>query len=449
MTKNKTGAKSKTIKVDYLARVEGEGALYIRYDDGGVHDVQLKIFEPPRFFEAFMRGRDYLEAPDITARICGICPVAYQMSALHAMEDALGLAPTPELRALRRLIYCGEWVESHMLHVAMLHAPDFLGYESAVAMARDHPQVVRNGLEIKKAGNAIVRLLGGREIHPINVRVGGFYRVPGAGELQPLREQLLKARDLAVETVRWTASLPFPKFERTAENQYEFVALSHPHEYPMNEGRIASTRGLDIPARDYEQHFREEQVEYTNALHCVLNGRGAYMVGPMARFNLNYDRLSPLVRQVAEEIGFSPFCANPFQSIVVRSLEVLYAFDEALRIIDGYQRPREPYLDTAPRASTGCAATEAPRGLLYHRYSIDDNGKITDARIVPPTSQNQKTIETDLRLMLPQYLHLPAEKLQAQCEQAIRNYDPCISCSTHFLQLHLERGGQKGRREGR
>lgn len=433
-------AKSKTIKVDYLARVEGEGALYIRYDDGGVHEVKLKIFEPPRFFEAFLRGRDYLEAPDITARICGICPIAYQMSALHAMEDALGLAPTPELRALRRLIYCGEWVESHTLHIAMLHAPDFLGYPSAVAMAKDHPQIVQNGLQIKKAGNEIVRLLGGREIHPINVRVGGFYRAPTAGELKPLREQLLLARDMAAEMVRWAASLPFPKFERAAEDQYEFVALSNPHEYPMNKGRIASTRGLDIPVSEYDSHFREEQVEYTNALHSRLVERGAYFVGPMARYNLNYDRLSPLVRQVAEDIGFPPFCANPFQSIVVRSLEVLYAFDEALRIIDGYRQPEQPYLNTEPRVSTGCAATEAPRGLLYHRYSIDERGKITDAKIVPPTSQNQKTIEEDLRLMLPKFLHLPEKKLQAQCEQAVRNYDPCISCSTHFLKLHLERG---------
>ncbi len=437
-------AKSKTIKVDYLTRVEGEGALYIRYDDGGVHEVKLKIFEPPRFFEAFMRGRDYLEAPDITARICGICPIAYQMSALHAMEDALGLVPPPELHALRRLIYCGEWIESHTLHITMLHAPDFLGYPSAVAMSKDHPKIVQDGLQIKKAGNAIVRLLGGREIHPINVRVGGFYWVPTAGELRSLREQLLRARDMAAETVRWAASLPFPKFERSAEDQYEFVALSNLREYPMNRGRIASSRGLDIPVREYDSHFREEHVEYTNALQSVLVERGAYFVGPMARYNLNYDRLSPLVRQVAEDIGFPPFCANPFQSIVVRSLEVLYAFDEALRIIDDYRQPGEPYLNTEPRVSTGYAATEAPRGLLYHRYSIDERGKITDAKIVPPTSQNQKTIEDDLRHMLPKFLHLPEDKLQVQCEQAVRNYDPCISCSTHFLQLHLDHSRREG-----
>ena len=437
-------SKRKTIKVDYLARVEGEGALYVRYDDAGVHEVNLKIFEPPRFFEGFMRGRDYLEAPDITARICGICPVAYQMSALHAMEDALGIVPTPQLRALRRLIYCGEWIESHALHIYMLHAPDFLGYPSAVAMARDHPQLVKSGLELKKAGNALVRLLGGREVHPINVRVGGFYRVPGKRELNAMREQLSQARDLAIEGARWASGLPFPRFERDSDQQYEFVGLTNPDEYPMNEGRIGSTRGLDISADEFDEHFTEEHVAYTNALHCRLNARGAYLVGPMARYNLNYASLPALVQQVAEDIGFPPFCANPFQSIVVRSLEVLFAFDEALRILDSYEPPTSPYLDTEPREGTGCAATEAPRGLLFHRYSIDGQGKITDAKIVPPTSQNQKTIEDDLRLMIPKYLHLPDERLTHQCEQAIRNYDPCISCATHFLQVHKVTAGEEG-----
>lgn len=439
---SKPMSQSKTIKVDYLARVEGEGALYIRYDDGGVHDVKLKIFEPPRFFEAFLRGRDFMEAPDITARICGICPVAYQMSALHAMEDALGLAPTPELRTLRRLIYCGEWIESHVLHIYMLHAPDFLGYNSAVEMARDHAQVVQDGLQIKKAGNAIVRLLGGREVHPINIRVGGFYRLPEVQQLVELRDQLQAARNLATKMVHWAASLPTPRFERSDAERYEFVALTHPDEYPMNEGRITSTHGLDISAREYDQYFREEQVPHTNALHSYLRARGPYMVGPMARYNLNYTRLSPLTRQVAEAAGFPPYCANPFQSIVVRSLEVLHAFDEAIDIIDHYRAPQAPYLETEVRAATGYAATEAPRGLLYHRYSLDDKGKITDAKIVPPTSQNQKTIEDDLRQLLPKYLHLPEDELQAQCEQAIRNYDPCISCATHFLKLHLDKLGR-------
>jgi len=200
----------KKIKVDYLARVEGEGALHVTLKDGAVRDVELRIFEPPRFFEAFLRGRAFGEAPDITARICGICPVAYQMSAVHAMEDALGVAVDGPLRALRRLLYCGEWIESHGLHIYLLHAPDFLGYESAIAMARDHQAEVERGLQLKKVGNEIVQLVGGREIHPINVRVGGFYRTPARRELAPLAERLKWARDAALETVRWVAGFEFP-----------------------------------------------------------------------------------------------------------------------------------------------------------------------------------------------------------------------------------------------
>jgi sulfhydrogenase subunit alpha len=427
--------KSKTIKVDYLTRVEGEGALYVKINGDRVTDVKLKIFEPPRFFEALLRGRMYSEAPDITARICGICPVAYQMSAVHAMEDALGVVVDWQLRQLRRLLYCGEWIESHTLHIYMLHAPDFLGYPDAMHMAQDYPDIVKRGLHMKKAGNAIVAFLGGREIHPINVRVGGFYKVPSKQEFGQLAEQLKWGRDAALETVRWTAQLPFPGFEQN----YEFVALRHPAEYPFNEGRLVSNKGLDITAQAYDTHFVEEHVPYSNALHSVLKERGAYFVGPLARYNLNFDQLSPLAQEAARAAGLGPTCRNPFQSILVRSVEVLYAFDEALRIIEGYERPDKPAVELHPRASVGYAITEAPRGILYHRYRLNDEGLILDAKIVPPTSQNQKTIENDLWQYVAQAIDLPVEQLTWQCEQAIRNYDPCISCATHFLRLHIER----------
>lgn len=427
--------KSKTIKVDYLARVEGEGALYVRIKDGVVEDVKLKIFEPPRFFEAFLRGRHYDEVPDITARICGICPIAYQMSAVHAMEDAFEVKVEGQLRALRRLIYCGEWIESHALHIFMLHAPDFLGYEDAIQMAKDHREIVERGLRLKKTGNQIVSLLGGREIHPINVRVGGFYKVPDKRDFSDLREKLERGRDEAIENVRWAAQLSFPDFE----HDYEFVALRHADEYPFNEGQIVSNKGLEISARAFDEHFIEEHVSHSNALHCVLKGRGAYMVGPLARYNLNFDRLSPLAQETAREVGLTEVCRNPFQSIIIRSLEMLYAFDEALRIIDQYEKPDSPALEVQPRAATGYACTEAPRGMLYHRYRVDDGGIILDAGIVPPTSQNQKTIEGDLRQFVTGRIEMPADQLTHQCEQTIRNYDPCISCATHFLKLHMER----------
>ena len=427
--------KTKTLKVDYLTRVEGEGGLYVKMKGSEVVDVKLKIFEPPRFFEAFLRGRNFSEAPDITARICGICPVAYQMSAVHAMENAMGAKVDGPLRALRRLLYCGEWIESHTLHVYMLHAPDFLGYPDVIQMAKDYPDAVKRGLRLKKAGNEIVAVIGGREIHPVNVRVGGFYKAPSKRDLEPLAEKLKWARDAARETVRWVAGLPFPDFEQ----DYLFVALRHPEEYPFNEGRLVSNRGLDISIDHYEENFVEEQVQHSNALHCALKKQGAYFVGPLARYNLNFDRLSPLAQEAAREAGLGPACRNPFQSIIVRSVEILYACDEALRIIDHYEAPNPPAVDIQPRASTGCGCTEAPRGILYHRYRLSDQGLILDAKIVPPTSQNQKTIEQDLWNFIPKYLDLPQEKLVWQCEQAIRNYDPCISCATHFLKVEVDR----------
>jgi coenzyme F420-reducing hydrogenase alpha subunit len=427
--------KTKTIKVDYLARVEGEGALLIKLKKAEVADVKLKIFEPPRFFEAFLRGRKYDEAPDITARICGICPIAYQMSAVHAMENAVGVTIDGPIRALRRLIYCGEWIESHALHVYMLHAPDFLGYEDAIRMAKDYPEVVQRGLQLKKTGNDIMTFLGGREIHPINVRVGGFYKVPTARELQPFVDRLKWARDAALETVRWVATLPFPEFEQ----DYEFVALQHPSEYPLNEGRLVSNKGLNIEVADYDNHFAEEHVQYSNALHSVIKKRGAYFVGPLARYNLNFDKLSPIAQEAAREVGLETTCNNPFKSIVVRSIETLYACDEALRIISQYEMPERPAVKIEPRQATGFGCTEAPRGILYHRYRIDDDGIILNAKIVPPTSQNQKRIEDDLKQFVPKYVNLPEDKLRAYCEQAIRNYDPCISCATHFLKIDIQR----------
>ena len=429
--------RTKTIRVDALARVEGEGALYVRIAGGAVRDVRLSIYEPPRFFEAFLRGRSYAEAPDITARICGICPVAYQMSACHAMEDAFDVAVGGQLRALRRLIYCGEWIESHTLHVYMLHAPDFLGYAGAVEMAREHEEIVRRGLQLKKVGNDIIDLVGGRSVHPINVRVGGFYRVPTVAELKALVDRLRWAREAALETVRWVAAFAFPDFEQP----YEFVALRHPEEYPFNEGRLVSSGGLDIAAGEFDDNVEELQVEHSNALHATLKGRGSYFVGPLARYNLNFEQLRPIARQAAREAGLGPTCRNPFKSIIVRAVEVVHACDEALRIIEEYEPPPEPAAPVRPRAATGYGCTEAPRGSLYHRYTLAEDGTILDAKIVPPTSQNQATIEADLRRFVGERIDVPKPDLTWQCEQAIRNYDPCISCATHFLTLDIDREG--------
>ena len=426
---------TRTIKADLLARVEGEGALLVKLKGDRVTDVKLKIFEPPRLFEAFLRGRHFSEVPDFVARICGICPVAYQMSAVHAIERALGVQTDPAIRMLRRLFYCGEWIESHALHIFMLHTPDFLGYPDVIRMARDYREVVEQALRLKKIGNGIVTLMGGREIHPVSVAVGGFYRVPPKSELRPLLEDLKWALDASLQSVRLVAGFEFPDFEQP----YEFVALSHPDEYPFNEGRLVSNKGLDIDVAEYEEHFVEQHVKHSNALHSVLRARGSYMVGPLARFNLNFARLPEVAQQAARDAMLSVPCNNPFRSIIVRAVELVFACAEAIRIIEAYEPPAAPRATVSTQAGLGCAATEAPRGLLYHRYRIDDQGLVQFAKIVPPTSQNQKRIEEDLQHFVPQLASRPTDELTWKCEQAVRNYDPCISCATHFLRPQIER----------
>jgi sulfhydrogenase subunit alpha len=427
----------RTIRTDYLARVEGEGAMYVRLDGRDVVDVKLRIYEPPRFFEAMLRGRAFTEAPDITSRICGICPIAYQMSAVRAMEDACGVAiDEGPIRDLRRLIYCGEWIESHALHVYMLHAPDFLGYAGAVEMARDHREVVEQALALKKAGNSLVAVVGGREVHPINLRVGGFYRAPTRRELATLVEPLQRGLEIALATVAWTATLDFPDIERAPE----LVALSEPGRYPIDLGRIVSDRGLDIEPPAFDDHFVEEHVEHSNALHARVRMRGSYLTGPLARYSLASESLLPIAREAASAAGLGAVCRNPFRSITVRAVELVQACAEALAIIAAYAEPDAPAVEVMPRRGVGHGATEAPRGMLYHRYAIDEDGTILEAAIIPPTSQNQLAIEEDLRTVVEAHVDLPDDELRLRCEQAIRNHDPCISCATHFLELEVDRG---------
>jgi len=430
-------ATTRTITVKAMARVEGEGGLTIRFRDGVPESVELRIFEAPRFYEAFLRGRSAVEAPDITARICGICPVAYQMSSIHAIEKIYGIVMPPELRALRRLLYCGEWIESHGLHIHLLHAPDFLGYESAMAMAQSSPElaeIVRRGLRLKKIGNRIIQVVGGREIHPVNVRVGGFYRAPRLDELQTLRDDLKWGCEAAREAVRWAARLPFPDFE----GDYEFVSLSHPTEYPMNEGRLVSNRGLDIAQEEYNDFFEEFQVPHSNALQSRRRGGGAYFVGPLARWNRNVHLATPLAREAAQEIGFTTPCRNPAKSIIARALEMLLAFEESLRIIESYELPALPAVEFQPSAGFGLAITEAPRGILMQSYETDAEGLIRKVAIVPPTSQNQGQMEHDLLQLAPYLVDLTEAEAALRAEKVIRHYDPCISCATHFLKLKME-----------
>ena len=330
---------NRTFEVKALSRVEGEGALYVRLVGDRVEHVELNIYEPPRFFESFLRGREIREVPDITARICGICPVAYQMSACHALEQALAIELTPEIRVLRRLLYCGEWIESHVLHIYLLHAPDFLGYESGISLAADHKAVVERGLRMKKIGNQLLEVLGGRAIHPVNVAVGGFYRAPRMSELKSLLPELQWGLNAANETLQFVATFDFPEFDV----DYEFVSLKDADEYPMNHGRIVSSSGLDIAIADYEKHFTERHLPQSTALHSVmLPDQKPYLVGPLARWNLCFDELPPTAKRQAESCGLAWPTRNNFHSIIVRAVEVIAAFEEAIRIVQSYQARRRP-----------------------------------------------------------------------------------------------------------
>ncbi|GAA1971246.1 Ni/Fe hydrogenase subunit alpha [Catenulispora subtropica] len=428
----------RTLRVRSLARVEGEGAMRVKLVDGRVREARLDIYEPPRFFEAFLRGRAYTEAPDITARVCGICPVAYQTSACRAMEDACGVRVQGQLAELRRLLYCGEWIESHALHIHLLHAPDFLGCPDGIALARTHRAEVERGLAVKRIGNALMELLGGRAIHPVNVRLGGFHRLPTRAELRAFTPSLRQALDLALETTAWVAGFAFPE----VSVDHRLVALDQGDRYPIDGGDLVRTDAGDVfEVRDFEDRVREHQVPHSTALHAELVGVGRYLTGPLARYTLHSSRLSPQAAAAAREAGLGPECRNPFRSIVVRAVETVYAIEEALRIVEDYDPDpsRRPAVDVPPRAGRGSGASEAPRGLLYHGYDLAADGVITRARIVPPTAQNQAAIETDLSTLVADHQDLDDAALTALCERAIRNHDPCISCAAHFLDLHVER----------
>jgi sulfhydrogenase subunit alpha len=423
------------VGVSGLSRVEGEGSLRVEVRDGLVTDVALEIFEPPRYFEALLVGRHFTEAPDITARICGICPVAYQLSACAAMEDACGVTVGRRVAALRRLLYCGEWIQSHALHVYLLHAPDFLGCPDAVALAERDRGAIERGLDLKRTGNLVMETVGGRAVHPVNVRVGGFYRAPEPGAIAALAEPLRRARDAALATVGWVAGFQAPD----VAGDYRFVALRDPGRYPIEGGTPASSDGLAASTAAFADLVVEEQVARSTALHARLRGRGAYLTGPLARYALNRAVLPPLARRASEEAGLGPVCHNPFRSIVVRAVELVAACEEALSLVEAYEPPVPPAAPVAPAAGTGTGATEAPRGLLFHRYELDARGTIRSARIVPPTSQNQLTIEADLRRVAQGALDLDDEALRLRCEQAVRNHDPCISCAAHFLDVEVVR----------
>jgi len=424
----------KTIEVPALARVEGEGGLYIGLENGKAIEVRLDIYEPPRFFEGFLKDRFLQEVPDITARICGICPVAYQMSAAYALENALGVKIVPQARALRRLMYCGEFIESHALHIYMLQAPDLLGKESALELAATAPEVVKNALRLKKIGNELLKTIGGRSVHPVNVCVGGFYSWPDAKSLKDLLPDFEWGLNAALDTVKLALTLPYPDLEI----DYEFVALHHPDEYGVIEGEVWSSNGRKLSIAEYENGYIEEHVKHSNALHSHTVDHNTYLVGPLARLNLNHKQLMPNAKKALADSGIQLPLKNPYKSLFARAIELVHFYEEAIQLIKEYKPSGPAHVELKLKAGEGAGATEAPRGLLYHRYKIDANGMVQFAKITPPTAQNLPRIEADLFALVPQLISMPEAEATLTAEHLVRSYDPCISCATHFLKLKVE-----------
>jgi coenzyme F420-reducing hydrogenase alpha subunit len=426
----KTGSTS----LSPLARIEADAAFRLRVRNGRISRVDLDVLEPPRGFEAFLKGRRFDEVPDVVARICGMCPVAHQLTAILALEQACGIQVSPAIANLRRLLYLGEWIESHALHVYLLHAPGFLGVQDAIELAAATPPLVERALRLKQIGTEVVRVVGGREVHPINLRVGGFYRLPARADIERLAGDLAWARDAALQTVAFTAALPLPVMDL----DYDSVSLREDTGYPLIGGRLTSSSGVDIGPEQYEDLF-EERSEHSNAPPMSRAGGAPCLVGPTARFNLNADRLGATARAAAAAAGLTAPCMNPFRSIIVRAVELVQCCDDALAIVGGYETAAAPAVRGTPRAVRESAWSETPRGLLYHRYSMDGRGIIVDAKIVPPSARNRRVMERDLASVASANLDLPDDRLASRCEQAIRNYDPCVPCAARFLRLEVQR----------
>ncbi len=424
---------SRRIRIDVpaLTRVEGEGSLRLEVSNGQLIELGLSIFEPPRYFEKFLEGREAKEVVDIVARICGICPVAYQISALNALESLSQQTASPWVQRMRRAFYCGEWLQSHSLHIHLLALPDFLGFNNAIAMAEQHPEAVKRGLKLQGLGNALIRLFGGRSVHPVGARLGGFHHAPAPEEVAVLVAKLRDAQQDASDLTRFCASLPLPDDPQA----FICVALHHPDHYAMECGEIRTSTGLTLSADQFEQHFHESHKPDSTALWSDFDGQ-PYLTGPLARLNINHSQLPDFLQQRISEIGLQLPSNNMFHSLIARALEIELALHEAIQLLQEYESPKASYTVLPLESGVGCGMSEAPRGLLWHRYELDEKGLIKSARIVPPTSQNQARIEADLHRSLTAFgLDNDEDALRLRAEQVIRNYDPCISCATHFLRL--------------
>jgi len=436
-----TFMKNVTISVKHITRVEGHGNISVRVEDGEITELQLAIVESPRFFESFLRGRHYGEAPHIACRICGICSVGHTTASVNAMEAALAIEPSEQTVKLRKLIVFGEEMQSHVLHVLFLAVPDFLGAGSVLPLARTHPDVVKIALRLKRLSNDICGAVGGRHIHPIACHVGGLTHVPRDEELIDLKQRCEAARsDLGVVAETY-AQFKIPQLERDTE--YVCLKASDNGEYAFYNGDIVSTKdSKPTKVADYRKRIIEEVVRHSAAKHVRSPHSPSYAVGALARFNNNYDQLHPAAKKVAESLGLRPISCNPFHNNTAQLIETVHCLESAIELIDELLTRGltvEP-LRRPTRFGQGAGAADVPRGTLIHDYSVDAAGYISDANLIIPTNQNLANIEADMRAYVPQLLEsgLSKEEMTLQLEMLVRAYDPCISCATHFLDVKWE-----------
>jgi sulfhydrogenase subunit alpha len=421
------------VNVHHVTRVEGHGDIVVDVKKGEIKKCRFEVVEAPRFFEAFVRGRPYYELSHITSRICGICSVGHATASLRATENALGVEPSEQTVLLRKLNFHGEIIDSHVLHTYYLVAPDFFGVGSVIPLAATHREVVERALKIKKLSGDLCAMIGGRHTHPCAMTVGGFTHLPSEAELRDMKARLEGARADMDETIALFATLPWPEFER----ETEYVSLKKDEEYAFIDGTIATTDGFSYPIEDYRKVTNEWLVPYSTAKWTKHN-RDSYMVGALARFNNNFDQLHPRAKEAAAKLGMKPIVTNSFLNSAAQAVEMVHSIEDSIEIIDelltrGVQPEEPPVIDV--KAGEGVGSCDVPRGILFHNYVYDENGVCTEANCIIPTNQNYANLNADMEALLPQILDKPQDKIRLMMEMLVRAYDPCISCSTHFLTV--------------
>ncbi len=410
------------INIDYIARVEGEGSVKYEIRAGKLANLRLNIWEPPRFFEGFLKGRNFDEAPDITARICGICPVSHMATAIRAVEKAIGFTPSEEIVRIRKIMSLSQIAASHVVHLYMLALPDYYKLPVVTGMEKEISRLLR----MKEVLNGVTAAFGGRALHPVAMVVGGFSKLPSKDRVGELIDGLESIRNDVLDTVTMVAGLDYPELETDAE----FVALSGKDGYEFHKGAISSNLGLSIDEDDYNTAFEERELNYSNAKKTIVKGRGALMVGALARLNLNFDKLHPEAKRAAREIGFSPPVNNPYMNNTAQAIEIIHCVYESIELLhkrDG----KDHFIKPEIREGFGSAVTEAPRGLLCHQYMVNGRGVVEKANIVTPTAHNFLSLEENLKKLVTENIDLPREALTLKCEMLVRAYDPCFSCSVH------------------